>query len=678
MSIEIDGNATRTTADELRGSQILKAEVLSCPSLSEIFSASAQWPPALEPPQAESLPADEQEALLHSVEDALKNTEPTCEAANFESVPSTLSKLWNCQSQYLVHATEALANGSRNPSLRLVYGRAGILDFFLRLVASKEVTESSLILHALRLIGNSCADTDENRETVVKGNYTLAILPHLLRPELIQVVIPVIYNMCMDFEPAQFQSAANKIVYTLLKLVEGRAFGDDDALLEYVYELIELVGEQEQGIENSPDGTISLLIALTLDSVAELASTPFSCLVNCLVAYLNNDRFQNICIARQLVPDILSVLERSVSADAANSSEDVQTLARSRLKINQALAEISAFPLFSKLYPLDSSLAQTLKSWLTSTEDQLQICACIMLGNLARSDEVCSAMVRELKIHEELIAILNSDARGAVLHAALSFLKNLAIASENRLYLADAGIIPAVSRLWGYEIVPQVQLAATSITRQLIISSVDNISRLLDHANAPLEDKESDSSDNGTKRTYLSLLLALFEKSDSTPVKTEIGRIVASLCRTLVPKSKSSAQDCAQANPLLDSLFTGHDGVALPLGAMIIQTQWPVVRSEGWFALALMASTKAGANAVVSCLQKIDGFPLIKQALTSEEPSPGINETDEVQWRKDRDNIVVLVQELLRNDPETLDGSRKSSMRELMGSHVSKYLKRSN
>jgi hypothetical protein len=100
-----------------------------------------------------------------------------------------------------------------------MYGQAGILSFFLRLVASKDATDSRLVLHSLRLIGNSCADTgvclimpvtlkvyvkltiysDENREIVVKENYTSAILRHLLRSELIQVVIPVVYNMCMDF-----------------------------------------------------------------------------------------------------------------------------------------------------------------------------------------------------------------------------------------------------------------------------------------------------------------------------------------------------------------------------------------------------------------------------------------------------------------------------------------------
>jgi hypothetical protein len=80
---------------------------------------------------------------------------------------------------------------------------------------------------------------------------------------------------------------------------------------------------------------------------------------------------------------------------------------------------------------------------------------------------------------------------------------------------------------------------------------------------------------------------------------------------------------------------------------MVTQTQWPVVRSEGWFALALLASTKTGAEAVIDCLQKIDGFSLIEQTLSAEEPASD-KETDKDQWRKDRDNIVVLVQELLK------------------------------
>ncbi|KAL4932279.1 putative GTP binding protein [Aspergillus undulatus] len=640
---------------------------LHSPSLEELFDESAQLPPATESPRAETLSLPEQEALLQSLKDALTKAEPESDKATFEGVPGTLSKLWHSQSGLLLQATEALANGSRNPAFRLAYGQVGILSFFLRLIASREVTDSSLILHCLRLIGNSCADTDENRATVVNDNYTFAILRHLLRPGLIQVVIPVIYNLCIDYEPAQSQLAANKIVYILLRLLEDEAFQGNDALIDYAYELIELVGEKEQGIESSPDGTLSLLVALALK---QEAPAQFSILASCIAAYLNNIRYHNLCISKGMTPDILSLLKRSPSSYPSSPSDETQAHTQARLKVNQAMAELSASPLFAETYPLDSPLSQTLKAWLNSSDDQLQICACIMLGNLARSDEVCITMVRDLKIHEDVIGLLNSNARGAALHAAVGFLKNLAIASDNRLRIGEAGILPAIARLWAFETIPQVQLVATSITRQLIISSIENISRLLEPV-AP-------SSDN-RQRTYLSILLALFEKTDSTPIKTEIGRIIASLCRTLVPKSKNSEEADSSADALLDTLFTRHEGIAHPLGAMVTQTQWPVVRSEGWFAFALMASTQAGAEAVISGLQSIDGLSLIEQSLSSEEHSED-NETEKVQWRKDRDNIVVLVQELLKNKNElaTIDAAWRSKVQDLIRRHVSQTRKEGN
>lgn len=368
----------------------------------------------------------------------------------------------------------------------------------------------------------------------------------------------------------------------------------------------------------------------------------YSPLVNSLFKYLENERFQNVCISNGMVEGVLTTLRRSFSIEIDQSSvEETKALLQLRLKLNQALAEVSAAPLFMEHYPLNSALSQTLKSWVVADEDQLQICACVMLGNLARSDEVCQVMVRDLKIHEELISLLNSDARGAVLHSALGFLKNLAIAGDNRVSLAEAGIIPAVSRLWAYDSVPQVQFSAASIARQVIISSVENIAHLL----APLsQDPDSPAHD----RTYLSLLLSLFEKSDSSPIKTEIGRTIASICRTVSPKAREGDE---QAVSILNKLYSLHDGVARPLGAMITQTQWPVVRSEGWFALALMANNKSGCVAVVDCLQQEEVMELLKATLSADPSSEKESEeTNSSQVSKDRDNAFVLVQELLKNE----------------------------
>lgn len=401
------------------------------------------------------------------------------------------------------------------------------------------------------------------------------------------------------------------------------------------------------GIENSPDGTILLLMELAIDETLEFSH--FSSLATALATYLEKERFQTVCVSNKMVEGVLDVLRRSSLVDVDRSSaEDVKALAQLQLKINGALAEVSASPLFAQNYPLDSSLTRTLKSWVVATEDQLQICACVMLGNLARSDEVCQVMVRDLKIHEELISVLNGDSRGAVLHSSLGFLKNLAIAGDNRTVLGEAGIIATVSRLWAYESVPQVQFSAASIARQVVISSVDNIARLL----VPLS---QDPDSPAYKRTYLSLLLSLFEKTDSTPIKTEIGRTVASICRTLSPKARDGDE---KAKNLLDRLFTLHDGVSLPVGAMITQTQWPVVRSEGWFALALMANNELGCAAAVDCLHNSEVTELLKTTLGADTVDPDRtkekSETDKSQETKDRDNAFVLVQGLLKNDVSIL------------------------
>ncbi|KAA8650050.1 putative GTP binding protein [Aspergillus tanneri] len=633
--------------------QALNYEGVECPSLQEIISG-------LRPATVESVPNEplslaEQKSLFNSLQgiikeadstaadDAISDTEvpPSFQHVDtpFGGVKSILHQLLSCRSLYTARAAEVLANGSRNPSWRLPFGQTGILNFFLELVASKGNVDTTLLLHSLRLIGNCCADTDENRMAVVKDNYTAAILQHLLNSGLIQVVVPVIYNLCVDFEPAQTQLAANKIVYILLKLIKDDAFKANDALLNFAYELMELTMEQEQGIEASPDATVLFLIELATNEELTSTVSQFSCVANCLTSVLETKRFQDLCLSRRMLSNVLPVLTRAVMLGTNASNEDSQRLAQLQLKINQTLSEVSASPIFAENYPLGSSLSLVLKSWLATTDDQLRICSCVMLGNLARSDAVCERMVKEMGIHQGLISILNSRARGTVLHAALGFLKNLAIAGDNKLHLGAAGIIPAISRLWSYETFPQVQFAAVSIARQLVISSDENITRLLETCSA-------DQDASSQELTYLTLLVSLFEKTDSIPIKIEIGRLVASICRTITPRAREQDQ---VAESLLERLFTLHKGVALPIGAMITQSQWSVVRSEGWFALALMAWSKQGSAAVAKCFQTMNLLSLLEETL-GRQITDLDSEEENLQLIKDRDNTVILVQELLRND----------------------------
>jgi hypothetical protein len=81
---------------------------------------------------------------------------------------------------------------------RLPFGDSKILDFFLGAL-TVEGLRHQLQIHALRLIGNSCADTDENRERVVQGNYLPAIIRCLQIDAVVPYAIPVLYNILVDY-----------------------------------------------------------------------------------------------------------------------------------------------------------------------------------------------------------------------------------------------------------------------------------------------------------------------------------------------------------------------------------------------------------------------------------------------------------------------------------------------
>ena len=385
-------------------------------------------------------------------------------------------------------------------------------------------------------------------------------------------------------------------------------------------------------------------------------------LANAAATYLKHERFQKHLITENLVEIPLALIARSYSAQTPSGAplsvanmtptvhdpEEEAQLAATRGLLIQSLSDVSALPEFAASFPLDSSLISSLVAWLFVRQVQLQTCACIILGNLARSDAVCQEMVQDRDIHHPLIAKLRQSTDTQVLHSTLGFLRNLALPSENKDELGEAEIIPAVSRFWDGT-VPQLRFGAVSLTRQVINGSLTNIDRLL----APLSpDPESPAHE----RTYLSLLLSLFEKSDDVPTNVEVARIVAAICRGL--NSPGAASDPESQNEILHRFYKFHPNVARPLSMMVSQSRWPVIRSEGWFALALMARSREGSTAVSDVIQQVEVFGSLVETVmgrvapederegSEREPE---SEQQKIMKTKDRDNARVLISELLKN-----------------------------
>lgn len=90
-----------------------------------------------------------------------------------------------------------------------------------------------------------------------------------------------------------------------------------------------------------------------------------------------------------------------------------------------------------------------------------------------------------------------------------------------------------------------------------------------------------------TGTSILAELLRIYAFAEELPTKTEIARTIAGVLRTLNSNPTSTSAPTPTYPDLETALYTYQ--IARPLWDMILQDKWPVVRSEGLFALALMA-----------------------------------------------------------------------------------------
>ena len=264
-------------------------------------------------------------------------------------------------------------------------------------------------------------------------------------------------------------------------------------------------------------------------------------LVCVAVAHLKLDKFQldmirheqidsslvflmQCCSARPLLTDVSDLVPDYAVIEGQNTEEENELAAMCKSLI-QALSDVSAHDEFSIRHAsLDTTTTKLLQSWLTVKVPQLQLCACIMLGNLARSDNLCRLMVAVKQLHAPVLRVLASASDTSLLHSAAGFLRNLALPVENKLILGEAGAIEITARFWTSSTTTQLAVVTTALARQLINNVFDNVARLL-------KSLSDDADSPAFAKTYLSLLLSMFDKFDEPAVKVEVARIVAAALR---------------------------------------------------------------------------------------------------------------------------------------------------
>lgn len=221
------------------------------------------------------------------------------------------------------------------------------------------------------------------------------------------------------------------------------------------------------------------------------------------------------------------------------------------------------------------------------------------------------------------------------LHSALSFLRNLAIPPKNRGVLGPMllkeGVLP---RIWELETLPQVQLAAASVTRLLVVGNKDNVVILL----TPLKD--------GSDRTYLHGVIGLFSRTDD-PAKMEAARAVLAALRTL------ATTDPGPGSIDVERVYRDHLDLEPPITHLLTQEQFPPLRSETFFVLGLLTSRSPEAIPMIQrLLAHREVLGLVKAGIQGSLPeAKEVNPLEvkprdprgEGALRADRENCLVMV-----------------------------------
>ncbi|EPS40456.1 hypothetical protein H072_5709 [Dactylellina haptotyla CBS 200.50] len=462
-----------------------------------------------------------------------------------------------------------------------------------------------------------------------------------------------------------------------LVAVFKESYQSSSFVAEYAVKCLELLLHIDKESGDLPEDIITFLVVFGNSSSLEFNT--FQSAMNCISKLINLEPTK-LFLSRstslektfelmgrlQYWEDNVKVSEQSI-VDVDDQEDALQFIRNCRNILIAVITDISASDSFREIYSTESELIKLMVHWLSLNDLNLLTCAALVLGNVARSAESCKVLTTCYTIHLSLVKILEDQSQIGALHAAGGALRNILIGLPGlREDIVAAGVLAHCQKFYLASVMIEVQHMGLSLARILIANSIENVAMIL----KPLE-SESDVSP-------MTQILDLYEGNTELPIRTEIGRIVVSILREI---AKCSDQDSRK--PYLRTIIIGMcPRFVEPIIQITIQDKWPVVASEGWFAMALFARTIEGANALADIKFPKEFYKLIRSSMsatvaTLEEKS--IIQTDPMtamrgesktelggnteiaanRHQKDRDNIYIFLSEFLRNNTSSVYNTRK-------------------
>ncbi|KAF1932857.1 ARM repeat-containing protein [Didymella exigua CBS 183.55] len=541
------------------------------------------------------------------------------------------------------------------------FREAGLLEYVLHNLGDVSIP-FALRKQYLRIIGNCVADNDINREVATKDISKL--VDCLPSDDLTPIALAVLFNLCNEFDPAKAAAAVIRLDFTLSGYLAGHRI--PDAALDYATELLSWTTEKLTAAQFNDDvslDTFSDLVKVTLNYDED----HYHEYVAILVHYLQDPEFQAKAATQGMLGDMVTLMldfesrltaaeveavfeELAISKSPEKKTPDSTSVILAAQLIGN-ISAISATDTFAQRFNVRSQVIETIRAKLNASPSPCTICACVMLGNLAMSDEVCTDMVRIMELHLPLARILASSSKPALLYAAAGFMRHLAFPEANRALLADAGLLQTCMALLK-QTDAAVRGESAAIIGKLVTSNLHNIIKVVCEKVGetvipdahPIVGVEA-SSESTILHQIVDQALVPAGPLPSTAMKNptiELSRSIVTILRFL---GRPSAEDNVDAirEQMLDVPL-----IARPLAKLVRQRFYADARSEGLLGLGLIAQTPNGAKLVLDEVSEDDGLlDAIREFAEGKDGGAGQQVVS--SSGRDYQNAVVLLQAMQNN-----------------------------
>jgi len=542
-----------------------------------------------------------------------------------------------------------ILDGTRQQDTRVELGSStDLLEGLLRIFKATS-DDDKRCYFLMRCIGNLIIDNDRNRILVIEDDSCLTKLGARISISDEFTAVKTLFNICNDSIAAQRACLWKGIHRELLHCVTSSGWVDEEdseGLLLAVELLADLVlhkSEMEVDEEYDPQFVEEIL---KLPCIEELESDELYQAAQVISMYLPDQKFVAAVLKHNLLVRSFELLKCTSNKIAVFPDDEGRKVEQIIVKF---LSDLSALPDFTSTCTEDAKLIEDLCNSCVLTENRsdhtsVAVCACILLGNLAVSDDVAVDLPKKIKLDRLcdymcLKAYGRSNDRDNVqgqaeyLHAAAGLLRHLAMPLDNRLkYFGDQQCRQAAMALVQY---PQsdVQIAGLRLYRQILSDEVERLERFIENS-------------------YLAICMRLYRETEITAVKIEVARLELGHIRTMVRVSEREVVPT----------FLGTPGVLESLAYCAVQTEIPMAQPEGWLGLCLAARLPSGGKLVADLFEDDKLFEALRMELQEPQDSNKVAVEDETaatplgrrgsmpKWlqTKQRDNAVVLVHDLLK------------------------------